>query len=83
MAEIKLERSEEDTFNQSSVNSTGAMVCCCGFELIKQDEDTYRCSGGNHVYRFSEGSAMKDKFGNLLLKKDLPNSEEAKNESGL
>lgn len=50
--------------------------CVCGFELIKEDEDTFRCTGGNHRYRMSEGQIALDKFGNLQLV--LPNSNENK-----
>ena len=45
-----------------------SMRCVCGYELIKADGDTYKCSGGNHTYRINEGDGMLDKFGNLLLK---------------
>lgn len=48
--------------------SGGKMTCCCGYELIKYDEDTYRCTGGSHIYKLSEGDVIQDKFGNLLLK---------------
>ena len=51
------------------VEEDGVLKCSCGRELEKMDEDTWRCSGGYPVYRFSEGSIILDKFGNLMLKK--------------
>ncbi len=48
--------------------SVGVPRCCCGFELIKESEDTWRCTGGNHRYRMREGEVMVDKFGTILLK---------------
>lgn len=42
--------------------------CCCGYELIKGDDDYYRCSGGNHTYRVSDGDVLVDKFGNIQLR---------------
>jgi hypothetical protein len=57
--------------------------CICGFELIKESEDTWRCVGGSHRYRISEGECSFDKFGNLLLKipKDSNNTKGGKNKN--
>ena len=62
------------------VDAKGAMVCVAGFELLHQDEDSYRCSGGNHIYRISSGRVIFDKFGNLMLtgKPDGMNGEESR-----
>lgn len=49
-------------------NSEGALTCSCGRELIQQDENTYKCSGGYPKYHFDQGDIIKDKFGNILLK---------------
>jgi len=44
-------------------------VCCCGFELIKQDDNIWECTGGSsHRYIMDFGDMVKDKFGNLLFK---------------
>jgi len=43
-------------------------VCCCGYELVKEDNDVWRCIGGNHRYRMSEGEVAFDKFGQPLIK---------------
>lgn len=44
------------------------MTCICGYELVKQDENTFRCTGGNHVYELDRGDMIKDKFGNLMIR---------------
>ena len=46
----------------------GVLRCCCGFELVKESEDTYRCTGGNHRYSISEEDVFIDKFGNVMIK---------------
>ncbi|GAG29178.1 unnamed protein product, partial [marine sediment metagenome] len=33
----------------------GKICCSCGRELIKVDEDTYKCPGGFPTYRISGG----------------------------
>lgn len=50
----------------TKVNKT--MVCCCGYELIKESETTYRCTGGSHRYNLAEGDVIKDKTGKLLFR---------------
>lgn len=49
-------------------NDGKTLVCCCGFELVKSDDDLYRCTGGSHTYRISEGDVEMDKFGNMLFR---------------
>lgn len=51
------------------VDEDGIMRCSCGRDLIQMDEDTYRCAAGLPIYKFSQGTIVKDKFGNLLIKK--------------
>lgn len=46
----------------------GIMTCICDYELVKQDENTWRCTGGNHVYEFDRGDMIKDKFGNMMIR---------------
>ena len=46
----------------------GILRCCCGYELKKESEDTYRCTGGNHRYSINEGEVFIDKFGNVMIK---------------
>lgn len=53
----------------------GVLKCSCGRELVQEDENTFRCSGGYPVYRFSEGTIILDKFGNIMLKK-IPHKNE-------
>lgn len=84
MAEIKAKVSEDfggqwkgffDPMTAKPNNGTPVgikPVCCCGYELIKESEDTFRCTGGNHRYRMSEGEVVYDKFGTPLIK--LPES---------
>ena len=50
------------------------MVCVCGYELVKEDDCTYKCTGGNHRYRIGEW--FLDKNGNVLLKQPDSNKEE-------
>ena len=51
------------------------MVCCCGYELLKESDDTFRCSGGNHRYKVNMGDVFYDKFGNLLFKKPIEDNK--------
>jgi hypothetical protein len=51
-------------------------VCCCGYELIIESDGTYRCTGGNHRYLMGLGDIIKDKFGNVWLKKPEDNPNE-------
>ena len=37
--------------------------------LIKQDEKSYRCTGGSHVYNLDDSTMVRDKFGNAYIKK--------------
>ena len=53
----------------SVLHSNGKMRCSCGRQLVKIDDKTYKCEYGYPMYRFDEGEVMKDKFGNLLLKR--------------
>ncbi len=50
------------------------MTCICGYELIKEDSKTYRCTGGSHRVNMDDGSLMMDKFGNMMMK--IPESME-------
>lgn len=36
----------------------GTMICICGYELHKQDENTYRCLGGSHMFHLDEGDIV-------------------------
>lgn len=60
-------RSEKKSFDPMSIDGMTPR-CVCGYELIKETEDTFRCAGGGHRYRMSEGEVEFDKFGNVLLK---------------
>ena len=53
-------------------------VCVCGFELIKEDQNIYKCRGGKHRYIMDAGDVIKDKFGKLWFKKP-ENSENKQN----
>ena len=65
---------EREDFYDPYCQENGKLICCCGFELVKESEDTYRCTGGNHRYVISEGDVIMDKFGNIMLKlKEDPN----------
>lgn len=65
------------TQKPNSNNPYAKLCCCCGYELIKESDGTFRCTGGNHRYLISEGEVCFDKFGNTLLK--LPQGENNKN----
>jgi len=71
MSEIKIEQDLNQVELESELvaQQDGQLRCCCGYELIKQDENTYRCTGGNHVYALDEGDITRDKFGNVFLRK--------------
>lgn len=72
MGTLKPVRNDDDISNRDyipvEVGRNGSMTCCCGYELIKQDEMTYRCTGGNHVYHLEDGDMIKDKYGNMMLR---------------
>jgi len=70
-------RRQEDEYY--AVEQDGIMKCSCGRELVKVDEDTYKCSGGFPFYRFTDGTIVIDKFGNLLLKKEPHKKKEESN----
>lgn len=55
----------------------GVLRCSCGRELIKMDEETYKCPVGYPVYRFKDGEVVIDKFGNMMFK-ELPHSNDGK-----
>lgn len=46
----------------------GKLLCSCGNELIKNDDTSWKCSGGYPIYRPSDGEFFKDKFGDVYLK---------------
>jgi hypothetical protein len=54
----------------------GKLKCSCGRELIKMDEETYKCSGGFPIYRISSGGVFIDKFGQLWLDNGTPHNPE-------
>ena len=72
MKEIKPDKGflkDHDRFFDTMKLGRGYATCCCGYELIKESEDTYRCTGGNHRYHVSQGEVVFDKYGGILLKK--------------
>jgi len=50
-------------------------VCVCGYELLKESENTFKCAGGNHRYIMELGDIIKDKFGGIWLKKPEENKK--------
>lgn len=44
----------------------GKLTCVCNYELIKVDENTWRCTGGSeeHIFLLDRGDIVLDKFGN-------------------
>lgn len=61
------ERTQEGFYDPMSYDGK-TLRCCCGFELIKEDDNNWHCTGGGHVYRIQDGEVAYDKFGNTLLK---------------
>lgn len=61
----------DDAFFDPLGQDGEVLRCCCGYELIKEDEDTYRCTGGSHRYRISEEEVHLDVYGNVMLKKPV------------
>lgn len=76
-------QNEEKDFFDPNYSGDGVLKCCCGYELIKESEDTYRCAGGNHRYHISEGDVIMDKFGRIMikLKGDQGNNKNEKNKN--
>lgn len=74
----KVALGEKGDFYNPFRESDGKLVCCCGFELIKEAGNTYRCTGGRHRYNFEEGQVMVDKFGNVLLRMPENNNKKEK-----
>ncbi len=62
---------DEDSayFDPESYDDSGILKCCCGYELIKEDEDTYRCTGGSHRYRVSKEECFLGRDGQMMFKK--------------
>jgi len=48
----------------------GSLICPQGYELVKSDENEYRCTGGAHRYYFDDGRVEQDKFGNTVFTKN-------------
>lgn len=70
MEQVKLEKTKEAEY-VPVINKGGKLKCVSGYELIKIDANTYRCTGGApHIYRFDDNSVILDKFGNLMLKRN-------------
>ena len=67
MKNIKFENNEEEA-EWHPVIVDGKMRCSCGRELVKVDDNTYKCSYGYPLYRMDMGDIIKDKFGNLLFR---------------
>ncbi len=63
----------QDVFNPLSEDGKH-MRCCCGYELIKEDEKTWRCTGGSHRYIIDQGDVTLDKFGNILFRRPGSNT---------
>ena len=63
----QVQRTNPDDY-YAVVDEKGVMRCSCGRELVKMDENTYKCPGGYPIYRFEDGSIFIDKWGNLMLK---------------
>ena len=62
---------DDEEYQVIDVGNHGEMTCVCGYELIKADENIWKCTGGSHEYSLSNGDVMYDKFGNLLLRVPL------------
>ncbi len=60
-------RNEADEY--FAVEEDGVLKCSCGEQLVKLDDQTYKCPGGYPVYRFQDGSVYIDKWGSLMMKK--------------
>lgn len=58
-------------------NEDGLLRCSCGRELIKMDEETYKCPGGYPVYRFAKGEVIIDRNGNMMFK-SIPHGNDGK-----
>ena len=75
----KIAHNERGDFYNPFRESDGKLVCCCGFELIKEADNTYRCTGGHHRYNFQEGQIVMDKFGNVMLRTPEDDGEQNEN----
>lgn len=52
------------------------LKCVCGYELLKESSNTYRCAGGGHQYQIQEGDITVDKFGNQKFSLKKPDGFE-------
>lgn len=57
--------------------SDGQLRCSCGAELIKNDDQSYVCTGGYPIYRPQDGDIIKDKWGNVYFRQK-PHGDENK-----
>lgn len=59
-----------DSENQYiSRNSDGSYSCPCNYVIVKIDENTWQCEGGGHKYQMDEGELIKNKNGEMMIKK--------------
>lgn len=59
------------------IGQNGEIYCLCHYQLIKHDDNTYRCTGiSQHTYRFDQGTMMHDKFGRVMLAIPIPKDSE-------
>lgn len=76
MKEIKLsEEWHHDSMHPDALPvlvspTTGKMTCVCNYELIRQDANTWKCTGGGHVYELEgeEPEIFLDSWGNTMVK---------------
>jgi len=72
---------DEDEMDEyySVEDEDGVLRCSCGSELVKMDEESWRCGQGYPIYKFEDGEVLLDRNGNLMLK-GKPHDEGDKNE---
>jgi len=64
---VNKEQKDGDGFYMMQTKD-GVLQCSCGCSLIKEDEHTLRCPGGNVLYRPQDGDVVKNKWGDIMLK---------------
>ncbi len=59
-------------------NSDGSYSCPCSYVIVKVDKNVWRCEGGGHEYRMDESEVIKNKMGEIMLKKKEEHIKEVK-----
>jgi hypothetical protein len=67
MADLSFKR-KDSSASGIQIDKDGKLKSKCGYELIKEDKNHYRCSVGFCRWKVSVDEVLIDKFGNKYVK---------------